>query len=612
MNAPSAPPNLFGNLRSLYGHLRRRRRIQLALLLCLVLASAVAEVVSLGAVLPFLAVISAPEQAFHNPMIRRIAQIIGITSAERLLLPVTAAFVMAAVTAGAIRLILLWANTRLAFSTGADLSIEVYRRTLYQPYRVHISRNSSEVLSGITRKVDGVVTGVLLPTLTLLGSAFLFVAITVALFAINPVVASAATLGFGSCYGALTYFSRKRIWRDSRNIADKQTQVFRALQEGLNEIRDVLLDGSQERYSRVYRQADLPLRHASGNVLFISQSPRYAMEALGMVLIAGLAYAMTTQLGGTATVLPVLGALALGGQRLLPALQQSYAAWSSIVGYQGILADTILLLDQPLPPEANQPTPPRLAFEDSVAFGNVRFRYGETEPWVLDNLNFVIAKGSRVGLVGSTGSGKSTTCDILMGLLEPTEGALLVDGHNIWGSSVRGWQRNVAHVPQSIYLIDATFAENIALGEPLGEIDMSRVRRAAVQAQIAELIEAAPLGYEAQIGENGVRLSGGQRQRIGIARALYKHASILVFDEATSALDNATEASVMDAIDELDSDLTVVLIAHRLTTLRKCNSIIELERGRVKAQGSYEAIIGGRALPPGSDRIDSEMPQSEP
>jgi ATP-binding cassette subfamily B protein len=325
--------------------------------------------------------------------------------------------------------------------------------------------------------------------------------------------------------------------------------------------------------------------------MFISTSPRFAMEALGMVVIASLTYGLSRQPGGLATALPVLGALAVGAQRLLPALQQGYNAWSSVASCEASLEKTLQLLDQPLPAELLQPAPAPLQFQDAVRFNCVRFRYTSDGPWVLNDLEFTIRKGSRVGLVGSTGSGKSTTLDLLMGLLMPTEGELLVDGEPVIGNRVRAWQRSIAHVPQSIYLADASLAENIAFGVPREAIDLERVKQAAAQAQIAEFIEGRPEGYDISVGERGVRLSGGQRQRIGIARALYKQASVLVFDEATSALDNATEQSVMDAISGLDRDLTIVLIAHRLTTVRRCDTIIELEHGRLVAQGTYEQLL---------------------
>jgi ATP-binding cassette subfamily B protein len=254
------------------------------------------------------------------------------------------------------------------------------------------------------------------------------------------------------------------------------------------------------------------------------------------------------------------------------------------------LADTIELLEQPLPAEKLQPVAAQLTIQDSICFSAVRFRYDNAGPWVLDGLNLTIPKGARVGFVGSTGSGKSTTLDLMMGLLTPCDGELLVDGRPISGNRLRAWQRSITHVPQNIYLADTTLAENIAFGVPPDAIDLDRVQQAARQAQIADFIESSPEGYKGYVGERGIRLSGGQRQRIGIARALYKQASVLVFDEATSALDNATEQSVMDAIEGLSSDLTILLIAHRLTTVRSCDIIVELEHGQVVAQGTYEQL----------------------
>lgn len=578
-------------LMRLWHHLTRRRQRQFVLLMGLMLVSAFAEVVSLGAVLPFLGILVVPDRVFSYPIVADAALGWGITSADQLVLPLTAAFATAALIAGAIRILLLWASTRLAFATGADLGIEVYRRTLYQPYRVHVARNSSEVISGITNKVDGVVFGVLLSLLTLVSSTVLLLAIMLALIAIDPMVASVAAVGFGASYALITWMSRRRLHRNSQRIAYEQIQVVKALQEGLGGIRDVLLDGTQSVYCDIYRQADHPLRRAQGNNAFIGGSPRFAMEALGMVLIAALAYALSRQVGGIATALPVLGALALGAQRLLPALQQIYSAWASIAGSHASLSDTLALLDQPLPAELLQPAPAPLLFQNAIRFDAVRFRYTSDGPWVLDGLNLPIPKGARVGFVGSTGSGKSTTLDLLMGLLMPTEGELLVDGQPISGNRLRAWQRTIAHVPQSIYLADSTLAENIAFGVPPETIDLDRVQQAARQAQIADFIESSPGGYQAYVGERGIRLSGGQRQRIGIARALYKQASVLVFDEATSALDNATEQSVMDAIEGLSSNLTILLIAHRLTTVQRCDTIVELEHGRVVAQGAYEELL---------------------
>jgi ATP-binding cassette, subfamily B, bacterial PglK len=581
-------PNL---LLRLWRHITQRRQRQFVLVMSLMLVSAFAEVVSLGAVLPFLGILVAPDRVFSHPIVADMGLAWGITSADQLVLPLTIVFVVTAMIAGAIRILLLWVSTRLAVASGSDLSIEVYRRTLYQPYRVHVARNSSEVISGITDKVNNMVFGVLQPLLTLVSSTVLLIAIMLALIAIDPMVASVAAVGFGASYALTTWMYRRQLHRNSQHIAHEQTQVVKALQEGLGGIRDVLLDGTQTVYCDIYRQADHPLRLAMGNNHFIGGSPRYIMEALGMVLIAGLAYALSRQAGGIEQALPVLGALALGAQRLLPALQQIYSAWVSVAGSHASLENTLELLDQPLSAELLQPVPAPLLIQNAIRFDAVHFRYTGDGPWVLDDLNLTIPRGARVGFVGSTGSGKSTTLDLLMGLLMPTEGELLVDGQPISGNRLRAWQRSIAHVPQSIYLADTTLAENIAFGVPLDNIDMDRVRQAARQAQIADFIESSPKGYQVYVGERGIRLSGGQRQRIGIARALYKQASVLVFDEATSALDNATEQSVMDAIEGLGSDLTILLIAHRLTTVQHCDTIVELEHGQVVAQGTYEQLL---------------------
>ena len=578
-------------LARLWRHLSRRRRRQFALLMGVMLVSTFADIVSLGAVLPFLGVLTAPDRVFNHPIVADMAKTWGITSADQLVLPLTVAFVAAAMLAAAIRMLVLWLGTRLAFASGSDLSIEVYRRTLYQPYPVHVARNSSEVISGINDKVNGAVFGVLLPLLTLISSSMLLVAVMLALIAIDPMAASVAAIGFGASYGLIAWMTRRRLHRNSRRIAHEQTQVLKALQEGLGGIRDVLLDGTQPVYCDIYSRADHPLRQAQGNNVFIAGSPRYAMEAFGMVLIAALAYGLSRQTGGVTTALPVLGALAFGAQRLLPALQMSYNAWAIIAGNHASLADAIDLLDQPLPAEMLQPAPAPLTFRDAIRFEAVRFRYTSDGPWVLDGINLNIPKGARVGFVGSTGSGKSTALDLLMGLLTPTEGKLWVDGQPISDNRLRAWQRTIAHVPQSIYLADTTLAENIAFGVPRDLIDLQRVQQAARQAQIADFIENRLEGYNAFVGERGIRLSGGQRQRIGIARALYKQASVLVFDEATSALDNATEQSVLDAIEGLSRDLTILLIAHRLTTVRRCDIIVELERGRVVAQGTYNQLL---------------------
>jgi ABC-type bacteriocin/lantibiotic exporter with double-glycine peptidase domain len=385
--------------------------------------------------------------------------------------------------------------------------------------------------------------------------------------------------------------TRKQLLVDSLCAARETTQVIKSLQEGLGGIRDVLIDGSQSAYCQIYRNADIPLRRAQGNSYFINASPRFGMESLGMILIATLAYSLAQQADGIAKAIPILGALALGAQRLLPVLQQAYGAWTLINSAQVSLKDTLELLDQPLPDYVNQSVVQALRFNENISLKKLGFRYGEETPYVFKQISFTITKGSRVGFIGTTGSGKSTLLDIVMGLLQPTNGVLEVDGQAITPANQRAWQLHIAHVPQAIFLADSTIEENIAFGVPKDKIDHDRVRQAAQQAQIAESIESWPAEYQTFVGERGIRLSGGQRQRIGIARALYKQADVIIFDEATSALDNETEHAVMQAIENLSEDLTILIIAHRLTTLKNCTQILELGAGGIKRAGSYQDIV---------------------
>jgi ATP-binding cassette subfamily B protein len=300
---------------------------------------------------------------------------------------------------------------------------------------------------------------------------------------------------------------------------------------------------------------------------------------------------MSQKEGGIATAIPVLGALALGAQRLLPALQQAYASFSAIIGVEASLKDVLALLDQPLPEYLNQLFPAPILFEKEIKLTNLSFSYTKDSPLVLENINLSILKGERIGFIGVTGSGKSTLIDIIMGLLSPTNGKLTIDQKILSRENQRSWQVRIAHVPQNIYLSDSTIEENIAFGIPVNEINHQRVKEAAKQAQIADMIDSSENGYQTLVGERGVRLSGGQRQRISIARALYKKADVLIFDEATSSLDTETEEVVMSAIDKLGENLTILIIAHRLTTLKGCDRIVKLDKDNKIHIGIYKDLV---------------------
>ena len=574
--------------RRLAAHISKKRHYQLSLLFVLILCSSLTEIVSIGAVIPFIAILSSPEQVYSNESLQPIIMFFEFKSAQELALPITFSFIAATLIAGAMRLLLVFVNTRLSFATGHDLSIDIYNKTLRQPFYVHIDRNSSEIVNGVATKTDLVIFQVILPLLNFFGAIVMIVLITLALIIIDPLLAISMMGGIGLIYYSLVRLTSSMLAENSKKIADKSTVRVKSLQEGLGGIRDILLSGTQNTYCKIYEDADLPLRRAQAVNAFISLSPRYAMEALGMVLIATLAISFTTTNDGIASYIPLLGGLAFGAQKLLPMVQLAYQGWSSILGARASLVDTLEFLDQKIP---NTNSAKSLTFTKNIFLDNVSFSYQSNNKIVLDGISLDIPKGACIGFVGSTGSGKSTLLDIIMGLLNPTDGKISVDGSILTSDCLTAWQKYICHVPQDIFLADTSIKENIAFGVPLHEIDMQRVVEAALKAQLTAVIDELPLKYQTLVGERGVRLSGGQKQRIGIARALYAESKVLIFDEATSALDGDTEKDVMREIARLDDEVTILMIAHRITTLENCDQIVELKEGKIAQVGDYDSVL---------------------
>jgi len=551
-----------------------------------------AEIVSIGAVLPFLGALTAPDRILDIQFLQPFFDKLNIQDSSELLFPMTLIFVTAALLSGIMRLVLLWAQTRFGFAIGADISISVYRHSLYLPYSSHVSQNSSEFISGITNKTGMIVTQVILPILLIISASIILTAIFITLLLIDPLVAIIATFGFASTYAFILFLTKKRLLTDSDNISKKSNLLIQSLQEGFGGIRDVLIDGTQEVYCKIFREVDLPLRKAQAGITIIGQTPRFIVEAFGITILALLAYYLALSSDGISKAIPVLGVFALAAQRLLPLLQQVYASWTSIIGCSALLKDILFYLNQSLPEHYNLSSPSLIKFDNYIRLQNLDFRYSPDTPSIIKGFSCKINKGEKVGLIGTTGSGKSTLIDIIMGLLIPEDGQLFVDDQIITAKNYRSWQLHISHVPQNIFLADTTILENIAFGVPLVEIDHELVYECAKKAQISQTIESWSLKYNTLVGERGVRLSGGQRQRIGIARALYKQTDVIIFDEATSALDDKTELKVIDSIFNLNPDITILIIAHRLTTLKKCTQVIELGEGKVLRSGSYKEIVG--------------------
>ena len=574
----------------LWSHFSLRRRRQYFFLITLTLVCALLEVVSLSAVIPFITVISNPDGLLEYPLIIEIIGSFGITKNSDLVIIICIGFMLVALLAGGMRILLIWMSIHIINSTSRDISDKVLYRILYQPYSVHIANNSSEVISSMVKKIDSS-TSTISASVNIIISTLLFTSIITTVFVINYMVAIGSVAIFGSAYLLIAWLTRYRVAHNGQTIVKEQGNMIKTIQEALGGIRDVLLDGTQSIYCKTYHKSNSISLRANGENVFLNSSPRYIMEMLGMILIASIAMFINYQSNNSVIALPMLGVLALGAQRSLPLMQQLYGGWSTLLSSKAALGDVLVLLDQSLPEQIDLSLQKPLLFKQSIRLNNLSFRYGKDSPWILNNISLTIPKGSRVGIIGKTGSGKSTMADLLMGLLEPTQGEIMVDSKQVGLDLKQVWQRTVAHVPQSIFLTDASVAENIAFGIPLDQIDMNLIHEAAEQARIAEFIDSLPESYGANVGERGVKLSGGQRQRIGIARALYKKASVLIFDEATSALDNETEYNVMEAIESLSKDLTLIIIAHRITTLQNCTMIVELGDSGIKRVGSYQDII---------------------
>lgn len=565
----------------LWKNLSKKRKLQLGFLLTLMLVGSVAELVSIGSIVPFLVVFTTPEKIGEYTALLNLTDLRHWTHQDPILL-VFGFFVFATIISAAIRTLLLWIQINMSYSIGADYSREIYRRTLHQPYIEHVNKNSSEVIADILGKVSAVVRNGILPVLMIINSLIILTVVFGIFSVTHPQVAMVVMLGFGSIYCIVILSTRSRLRNNSFIISSSSAQVLKALQEGLGGIRNVIIDGTQDRYCTIYAGSDNKLRRAQAANEFLASSPRLLVEAIGIVLIGSLCYVMTRIENDANELIPIFGALALGAQRLMPSVQQLYQGWAMIKGGQALLVDVANQFLQPFAPNISAQRAGRISFRSSLHLDGVSYRYPQKKNEVLKTINLEIRKGSKVGIMGKSGEGKSTLVDILMGLLTPTRGLVKVDNVVIGEHNIRSFQNDISHVPQLIYLADVSIAENIALGVAASEIDIDRVKFASKIAAIDSFIESLDDKYDTIVGERGARLSGGQVQRIGIARALYKRSSILIIDEGTSAIDSATESQILRNLKrELDS-LTIIMIAHRLSTLENCNEVYYLDHGSLK------------------------------
>lgn len=579
------PPDLLlQKFRRVYGLIARARRRRLLLTLLMMLCGAAAEMLTVGAVLPTLALAADPETDLVPPGIRHLLALVGGTA----LIGAAVLLASAAIVASIVRLSLVRTSERLIAEVGHDLTMAVFSRTLHQPFEAHLRRGSSEVLAGI-EKVQAIISGFLQPAMQALIAAILGVAIALFLFALHPLAAGVCFAVVLAAYWVMHRLTHRRVGANSRVLAEAMNDRTRIVLEGLGGIRDIILEQSHDLFQDRLRHVDNRYRQASATNRMTAASPRFVIEAVGITAIAVVTVTMSLKPGELAAAIPVLGALALGGQRLFPLVQQVWHGWSTATGHLQSVADVAAILEAPL--DQSRPATAPLSFEDAIVADRLSFAY-EGRARTIHDIRLRIAKGERIGITGTTGSGKSTFLDLLMGLLKPSSGAIQIDGIPLDEGTRSAWRAAIAHVPQSIFLADSSIADNIAFGskEPL---DMERLLVVAKAACVHDFVSLLPAGYDTQVGERGVRLSGGQRQRIGIARALYKRAQLLVLDEATSALDEETEARVMRSIAALPDSLTVVMVAHRRSTLELCNRVLQLENGRIAALLSSQPTAPG-------------------
>lgn len=572
---------LTGDLRLLWSILSVKRKYSLLLLLLLTILSSIAEVVSIASLLPFLSVILSPSKQLDNHFL----QILGLNESREIgdfKLLITIIFVSIILLSNLIRILLLYLSSKISFTVGMEVGSYIFKKILDKNYYFFRKTSSSEIISALTSKIDMVVYGVINPSLALVSSIIIVIPIIILLVILNPVTSLLSIFFFVSVYFSIVLLSKKKILENGVVMSIEATESVKLLQEATGSIRNVILDNLQNFFSDSYEKSLKLLRKTQAFHVFFGQCPRYLVETFGIIFIAILAYYLVESGHDSTYILTIIGVLALAAQRLLPIFQQIYFSWVSININKIVLSDiSELILDSngmQLPIKLT-PENQSLRFESELRLVDVSYKWGLKS--ILDKLDLIVPRGSKVGILGKTGSGKSTLFDILMGLIFPTSGKMLIDGKCIQASNIGSWYRMVTHVPQHIFLLNASIKKNIAFGVADSSVDIERVKMAARLANLDSYVKTLAEGYETPIGENGFNMSGGQRQRLAIARALYKRAEVIFFDEATSALDSETEGEIISTINDLAPKYTVFIIAHKESILKCCDILLEVSNGKL-------------------------------
>jgi len=581
---------MFSQLKELYSLLTNDQRKKLRRLQILVVLMAFAEIAGVVSIGPFMALVGDISQLQGEGILADLYRATGLEDPRDFLFWVGIGVLVVLAVAACISTFTVWRLSIYGAQVGAELGDRLFRHYMHQPWLFHASGSSSKLTNRIVQEAGRITGQIISPLMQMNAKLVMALFMTIAIFLYNPLVAISGFLLFSGTYILLYKTVRRRLVRNGRHISEAQQMRFKLMGEGFGGIKDVLLLGRQKVFTDRFQAECEKFAAAQGTTQALGQVPRYAMEfiAFGSVIFLVL-YLLSEHEGNLGEILPVLSVYALAGFKLLPAFQQAYTGLSQIRGnltaFDAVRDD--LRASSLTVAGSSVPTGQRITPRSEIRFNNVVFSYPGKEEPALNEIDITIPVNGVIGLVGASGSGKSTAIDLLLGLIEPQQGGLFIDGKPLTEKNVRAWQNSVGFVPQSIFLADSSIRENIAFGLPPEAVDEEKVSRAVTMAHLDELLTELSQGLDTRVGERGVQLSGGQRQRIGIARALYHDADVLVLDEATSALDGITEKLIMDAIHDLAGKKTIIMIAHRLATVRQCDSIYLLQRGKILDSGTY-------------------------
>ena len=587
---------MFSKIKELFFLLELDQRKRLYRLQVLVVLMSIAEVVSVLSIGPFMALVGDINQLQGQGFLAEWYRELNFNNTTDFLLLIASCVLGVLVIATCISIFTVWRLSMYAAEIGADISSRLYRYYMSQAWLFHASGNSNQLTNKIAQECERVTTGIFTPLMQMNAKLFMALLMCIAIFLYTPWIAMLGALTFYITYYFLYKTVRQRLSDNGETITREQASRYKLMGEGFGGIKDILLLGRQATFNHRFAESSKNFANAKGKTQVYGQVPRYAVEliAFGSVITL-MMYLLITHNGNLGSILPVLSIFVLAGFKLLPAFQQIYFSLSQIrgnlSGFESIRNDLFSSVEASEDPLSKVDTVnSKLCIKNSIKLHNISFQYPETSRPALIDLNIKIPVNKVIGLVGSSGSGKSTAIDILLGLISPKKGSVFIDEKRLTANNLRAWQNSLGFVSQTIFLADSSIKENIAFGLPIEDIDDKRIEKAIQLAHLDQFISELPQGFETRVGERGVQLSGGQRQRVGIARALYNDADILVLDEATSALDGITEELIMEAIHDFSGKKTIIMIAHRITTVEQCDHIYLMDNGAVIDQGSYSYL----------------------